>query len=465
VRKGVWNLRVTRIDKLLGIEVYATETAGIGGVIRESVEDFVVEEVLVDGSKAEIEKSAENQVLGASPSRQRYLLCVFVKRNWDTFIAIRNIAGQLGVSQRQVHIAGIKDAKAVTAQHITVENCSMEDALKVNVKDIEIRPLGYVHDKLSPYYILGNNFTIRIKAIKLTESTIKKRITETAKALDNIGGITNFFGHQRFGTSRPITHLVGKAIVEGDFEEAAMLFLANPSANEHPSSRNARTELQSTRDLKQALQNFPKQLRFEKLMLTHLVKKPYDFVGAFKRLPVKLQALFVQAYQSYLFNRFLSERIKNGFSLNKAEVGDYMVNVERSGLPMVKMAKVADTETVAKANELIETGRMRVALPLIGMKQDLSQGIMGQIERRILEKEGIQPENFRVKAMPMISRRGGLRAVLAPISNFKLHGISVFAPNQRARQADLSLMLLRGSYATVFLREIMKPSNPITAGF
>jgi len=458
-------LLIPRIDKLLGIDVYATETAGIGGVIRESVDDFVVEEVLVDGSKAEIEKVAEHEVLGASPSRQRFLLCVLVKRNWDTFIAIKNIARQLGVSQRQIQIAGIKDAKAVTAQHITVESCSMEDASKVNVKDIEIRPVGYVRDKLSPYYLLGNNFTIRIKAIKRSESTIEKRIAETARALDAVGGITNFFGHQRFGTARPITHLVGKALVEGNSKDAAMLFLAKPSVNEHPSSRNARKELQSTRDFKQALKNFPKQLRFEKLMLRHLVEKPDDFIGAFKRLPVKLQGLFVQAYQSYLFNRFLSERIKSGFSLNKAEVGDYVVNVERSGLPMVKVAKVADAETVTAANEAVKAGRMRVALPLIGIKQSLSQGVMGQIERRILEEEGVQPENFRVNAIPVMSGRGGLRAVLAPISNFKSQSISVFAPKQRTHQADLSFMLLRGSYATVFLREIMKPNKLIIAGF
>ena len=34
------------------MEVYATKTEGVGGKIRESVDDFVVEEVLVDGSKA-----------------------------------------------------------------------------------------------------------------------------------------------------------------------------------------------------------------------------------------------------------------------------------------------------------------------------------------------------------------------------------------------------------------------------
>jgi len=458
-------LLVPRIDKLLGINVYATETAGVGGVIRESVEDFVVEEVLVDGSKASIEKTAERRVLGASRSKQRYLLCVLVKRNWDTFIAIRNIAKQLGLSQGQIHTAGIKDAKAVTAQHITVENCSVENAAKVNVKDIEIRPVGYVHDKLSPYYLLGNNFTIRINAIKRSESTAAKRITETTRALDAVGGIPNFFGHQRFGTTRPITHLVGKAIVEGDFEEAAMLYLAKPSVYEHPSSRQARKELQATRDFKQALQNFPRQLRFERLMLSHLVENPSDFVGAFTRLPVKLQALFVQAYQSYLFNRFLSERIKNGFSLNKAEVGDYVVSVERSGLPMVNVAKVAGAETVTEGNQLLKAGRMRVALPLIGLKQRLSQGAMGQIERQILEEEGIRIENFRVNAISKTSGRGGLRAVLAPVQGFKLHVASAFAPHEREHQADLSFMLLRGSYATVLLREIMKPANPIKAGF
>ena len=279
------------------------------------------------------------------------------------------------------------------------------------------------------------------------------------------GGIPNFFGHQRFGTTRPITHLVGKAILEGDFEEAAMLFLAKPSVHEHPSSRSARTELQSTRDFKQALQNFPRQLRFERMMLRHLAEKPDDFAGAFTWLPVKLQALFVQAYQSYLFNRFLSERVKSGFSLNRAEAGDYVVNVERSGLPMVNVAKVVGAEAVTEANERVKAGRMRVALPLIGIKQKPSQGAMGHIERQILEEEGIRTENFRVNEISKVSGRGGLRAVLTPVQGFKLHGTSASAPDQNASQADLSFMLLRGSYATVFLREIMKPENPIKAGF
>jgi tRNA pseudouridine13 synthase len=89
---------------------------------------------------------------------------------------------------------------------------------------------------------------------------------------------------------------------------------------------------------------------------------------------------------------------------------------------------------------------------------------MGRIERQILEEEGIRPESFRVNEISRVGGRGGLRAVLTPISGFKLQGSSV-APDQNGCQVELSFMLMRGSYATVFLREIMKPENPLKAGF
>ena len=455
---------IPEIDKLLGIEVYATKTSGVGGAIREAVDDFVVEEVLVDGSKASVNGVVATKVLGSILRNQRYLLCVLVKRNWDTFIAVKNIARALGIDQARIQFAGIKDAKAVTAQHITVENVSMEDIAKVNVKDIEVRLVGYVREQLSLYYLLGNNFTITIKSIKHPQATVEERVAQTMQELDVIGGIPNFFGHQRFGTTRPITHLVGKALIRGDFGEAAMLFLAKPSVHEHPASRQARQDLQSTGNFKQAAESFPKQLRFERLMLNYLVDNPGDFVGAFQRLPVKLQALFVQAHQSYLFNRFLSVRVKRGLPLNEVVVGGYVVGVERSGLPLTSMAKVATIENLAEVNVQVKAGRMRIALPIVGVKQKLSQGIMGEIENAVLEADDVKTENLRINAISTIGGKGGLRTIVTPIKDFKLLNISP-SVSGKGCQANLSFMLLRGSYATVVLREIMKPSNPITAGF
>jgi tRNA pseudouridine13 synthase len=458
-------LLVPKLERLIGIEVYATYSLGIGGIIRQFVDDFVVEEVLVDGSKAEINQSAKRQVLGSSPVKNRFLLCVLVKRNWDMFQALRLIAEQLGISANYIHFAGIKDAKAVTAQHITVGGVTAEEVQKVQLKDVEIRPIGYFRSKFSSYFLFGNNFHIAIRAISHPKSTIRKRITRTIEELEAIGGVPNFFGHQRFGTTRPITHLVGKAIVKGNFRKAAMLFLAKPSLYEHPESRQAREQLQATQDFKQALKNFPKQLHYERLMLRHLAKKPDDYVGAFRRLPIKLRELFPQAYQSYLFNKFLSRRITCGLPLVRAEVGDYVVNVERSGLPMLTMHKIASVEALTEINKAIEAGKMRLAIPLIGFKQRTSLGVQGEIEKQILEGEGISQEGFKISVMPEITARGELRTAITPLNNFSLNEISEDSANPLKHEAKVSFTLYRGSYATILLRELMKPRNLIKAGF
>ncbi|HEX9262320.1 MAG TPA: tRNA pseudouridine(13) synthase TruD, partial [Candidatus Bathyarchaeia archaeon] len=313
-------------------------------------------------------------------------------------------------------------------------------------------------DALSPFYLLGNKFAITISKLQLATQTVKGAITETLQQLEALGGIPNFFGHQRFGTTRPITHLVGKAVVNGDFKEASMLFLAKPSQHEHPESKQAREELQATFDFEKALQGFPKQLRFERLMLRHLAKDPCDFLGAFQQLPFKLQMLFVQAYQSYLFNRFLSNRIIKGLSLNAAEEGDYVVNVDRAGLPVSKSGKLATESGLSEINAMVNAGRLRVSLPLIGFRQKVSQGVMGKIEERILKSEGVAPERFRIASIPRISGSGELRTVISPIRNFTLRAFE-------EDKAELSFRLFRGSYATMLLREIMKPRNPIAAGF
>jgi tRNA pseudouridine13 synthase len=448
---------VSEIDLQIGLETYVTKTVGICGAIRRAPEDFAVEEVLVDGSKATTKSLPEKPALDASQTRQRFLLCILVKRNWDTFIALRNVAKTLRIEPNRIAIAGIKDAKAITAQYVTIEGISAEEAAQVQYIDIQLHPIGYFHDALSSFYLLGNNFKINVTDIVFSEEIVRKRVAATTAELTSLGGIPNFYGHQRFGTTRAITHLVGKAMVQGNIEDAAMLFLAKPSEHEHPQSREVRAQLQSTHDFKVALQTFPTQLRFERVMLRHLSENPKDFLGAFRWLPLKLRMLFVQAWQSYLFNRFLSARLKAGFSLVKAEAGDFVVSVERSGLPMVKTGNVADLSNLAQVNELIKAGKMRVALPIFGARQRLSGGAMGDLEKKVLNEEGVVAGGFRVPLMPELSAKGELRAAVCPIKNFT----TIVSENQ----ACLEFMLLRGSYATVLLREIMKPKDLVAARF
>lgn len=446
------------VDKLLGMDAYATKTEGIDGRIKESVDDFIVEEVLVDGTKASVTGAVPARVIGSSPTKQHFLLCWMVKRNWDTFIASKNVAGFLGIDQARVQFAGIKDAKAFTAQHITLQGITAEEAAKIDIKGVKIVPIGYIREMISLFYLLGNNFTINTKNISVPEEQAKQRLEDTVKEITQIGGIPNYFGHQRFGTTRPITHLVGKALSQSNFEEATMLFLAKPSIYEHPESRKVRMQLQETHDFKAAAENFPKQLRFERMMLMHLAEKPTDYVGAFQRLPQKLQALFVQAHQSYLFNRFLSERIKRGMPLNEAVVGDFVVGVERSGLPMTSMEKAVTAENLAQINASVKAGKLRVALPIVGIRPKLSGGAMGEVEQEVLASEGLGDKAVWLNELSRAGGKGGLRTVLTPVKDFKLLGVE-------GGCVQTSFMLLRGCYATILLREIMKPQDPVVAGF
>jgi len=226
----------------------------------------------------------------------------------------------------------------------------------------------------------------------------------------------------------------------------------------------AREQLQDTQNFEEALRCFPRQLSYERLMLGHLAKQPRDFVGAFRNLPLKLRKLFVQAYQSFLFNKFLSERITRGIPLDEAQNGDYVINLDNHGLPTTEFMQVT-AQSLQTVNKTLKEGRMRVAIPLIGFKQPPSQGVQGEIEREILEIEKARPQNFYVSFMPEVSAPGELRTSLAPKINLSCEGPSKDSANPPKRKVRLDFTLHRGSYATVVLREFMKPRDLIKAGF
>jgi len=453
-------LKVPKLEKELGMEVYATKTLGIGGKIRQFVEDFTVEEILIDGSKASI--CPENVPLLVGEGK--YLICLLVKRNWDNLLVIREIARKLGLPYKNVHIAGIKDAKAVTAQHISIEGAIPEDIAKVKIEDVILAPLRFSNLKISAFHLYGNKFTITIRDISHTITETQKRIEKTLAELEAFGGIPNFYGHQRFGTIRPITHLVGREIVKGNFEKAAMIYLAKNYDLEHEKARETRKRLMETHDFEWALRNFPRHLKYEILMLKHLVKNSNDYVGAFRKLPLQLRRMFTQAYQSYLFNRFLGERIRREIPFNEPQIGDYVVYVDQKGLP-TQYAKRVESQNLEEMQKAVKEGKMRIAIPLVGYKQPTSSGIQGEIEEEILREEDVKPEDFNVKNMREASAKGELRAALTPLIDFSYEKPCKDSNNPLKKMFKCSFTLQRGSYATVFLRELMKPRNIIKAGF
>jgi len=453
-------LTIPKLERMLGIEAYASQSLGIGGRIRQFTGDFVVEEVLMDGSKAQVSSIETLQPVGGG----RYLIYVLVKQDWDTFLAIKKVARRLGISPKRIQIAGIKDAKAFTAQHISIRGVTPERVSRVRIKDIALYPLRFSDERVYSQLLLGNQFHITIRTISHSSSVIEKRVKNIQNELSSLGGVPNFFGHQRFGTIRPITHIVGKLLVHGDLERAALTFLAKPSPYEHPESREARQQLQDAQDFVEALRYFPTHLKYERLMLVHLAKQSKDFIGAFRKLPSKLRRLFVQAYQSFLFNKFLSQRMKREVDFNDVQVGDYVVHLDKYGLPTIEFEQ-ATAQSLSSVKKALKKGRMQVAIPLIGFKQHPSEGVQGEIEKEILEDENVIPRNFYIPSMSETGAAGRLRTVLVPIPDLSVEEATRDSASSSKRKIRLNFTLHRGSYATVLLREFMKPRNLIKAGF
>ena len=89
---------------------------------------------------------------------------------------------------------------------------------------------------------------------------------------------------------------------------------------------------------------------------------------------------------------------------------------------------------------------------------------MGEIEREVIAQEGIDFETLKLNELSRMGGKGGLRAAVTPIKEFNLQNLSCNSSGE-GLCVQLSFRLFRGSYATVLLREIMKPSDPIAAGF
>ncbi|MDD1749966.1 MAG: tRNA pseudouridine(13) synthase TruD, partial [Methanothrix sp.] len=261
-------------DQALGMDYYITDSPGCGGVIKSTVEDFQVSEVFEE--------------LGYEGGR--YLVLDVEKTNWDMHHLIREMARKLRISQKRFGWAGTKDKRAVTSQRISIMNLDESELTKINLPDLKITVLGRTNRAVGLGDLLGNSFRIKIRELSCPDPAA--RLAAITEEIEKLSGVPNYFGVQRFGDSRPVTHKVGEALVRGTIEEAAFIYLALPFPGELERTRLAREKLWVNRDIPAALKEFPGYLHYELAMLNFLVEHPGDYAHSFDVLSVNLKRLF-----------------------------------------------------------------------------------------------------------------------------------------------------------------------------
>ncbi len=205
----------------------------------------------------------------------------------------------------------------MTTQFISIYDVPPEAVEQVHLAEISLDVVGRSQHALALGSLAGNRFEIVIRDCIAEDLPARvQAATEVASA-----GIPNYYGLQRFGVVRPVTHLVGERILKGDYEDAVTTYIGRAYPREPEAVQRARTHFAETHDARAALADLPPvRMTYERAMANHLVANPGDYAGALRALPPKLLSLLVSAYQSYLFNRALSSRIDAGISLTEPEV-------------------------------------------------------------------------------------------------------------------------------------------------
>ena len=375
------------MERDLGIEGYLTTTPGVDGTVKASAEDFVVEEV------------------STPPLRDadgRFTIARIRVREWETNRLVRQLARSLHISRRRIGYAGTKDKRALTTQLFSFDRVEPGAMASLRLQDVEILETFRASRPLELGDLMGNRFRIVIRGLRTTVAKASETVQETTRQLQAAGGFPNFFGIQRFGSVRPITHQVGRHIVRGEFREAVETYVANPIEGEDPESFEVRAALQASGDVNGALHDYPRNYTFEKAILNHLAVHPNDDVGALRALPLNLLMMFVHAYQSFLYNRILSERMRRGLPIHEPIEGDLVLPADRCGRPDRERVIEVSGDNLERVAARCREGKAWVSAVLYGAQSVLAEGEMGEIERKTIAEEALRPEDFIIPDLPRI---------------------------------------------------------------
>ena len=335
---------------------YLTEAVpGIGGALRAEPEDFRVEELPLYHPCGEGE----------------HLYLAVTKRGLATPQMVKRFASTLGVKARAIGVAGLKDARAVTTQMVSVQGVSAEDIARLRLDEQvqAIQVLGRHRNRLRKGHHAGNVFQVVVRGVRpCAQESVPFILEELSRR-----GVPNFFGPQRQGR-RGQNHVIGAAL----------------------------------------LQDAPRRARLAR----------------------NERSWYVHAYQSFLFNQMLVERIDR---IDRVLVGDWAMKHENGAC--FKVEDEAAEQPRASAFEISPTGL------LFGSRAQLASGEPGALERAALVKWGAAPEALRqgAAACGIRGERRALRVLLRGL-DWSLKGDTL----------TLSFTLPPGGYATSLLRELMK---------
>jgi len=397
---------IPQIDNEIGISVYTTKSSSVQGKIKQNENDFLVKEVLSE------------KAIDSFDNLDGHAVYLLKKSGIDTNHALIDIEKRYGLVLKAL---GLKDAHAQTEQYVYTYK-KLDSLAEIEGKKYSAKRIGFVKKPISKKDMLGNIFEIKVSDLN-----------ESLPSFTDDEKILNFFGYQRFGSKRPITHLVGKSIIKGNYEEAVDYLLNFSSKYDSEKNNQFRKLISERKSESEIIELLPYSMDIERNLLKQL-SKDKDPKNAIRSIPLALRRFYIQAYQSFLFNKTLSLAYEFEEELFLSTVDDVCF----------------DKNSILGKFE--NDPNQRLAIPLIGHSY-YKKSRFDYYIKKILDDELLTPKDFFIKDFQEISVDGGFR------------NASINYLNLNINENLIKFQLSRGSYATIVLREILKPENPLDCGF
>ena len=349
---------------------YSLNHSAIEFHFRQTPRDFVVEELPL------YEFSGDGE----------HLVMFVRKKSLSTLEMVSIIAKYLGIKNKDIGYAGLKDKHAMTKQYISLHK-EHEVALENFSHDnIKILSKTYHNNKLRIGHLKGNRFYIKLKKVNPTSA---QKIDEALKKISNFG-MPNFFGYQRFGNDGD-NHIDGEKIAKGEKKER------NP----------------------------------------------------------KIRKFLISAYQSHLFNLWLSRRLEINTLIQNFEVKELesLLNMPNDELTKMKLQKHPFKLIRGDIMEHYPYGRL---FDFDGSEDDISR----------FNDRGISPTGLLCGKKVKVSTDSAWSIEKEYDDDINTDGARryawVYAEDVEGRfkqveaHYELNFTLPKGSYATVLLEEIAK---------
>lgn len=402
------------------------DVPGIGGVLKATAEDFLVEEIPL-----------------YQPCGEGEHIYLFVeKRGLSSVEMLGVIARHFGVKRSAIGHAGLKDKRAITRQVVSVHapGKTPEDFPELVHPRVGILWADLHANKLKRGHLAGNRFSIKVRGV---DPAAVRPALEALRILERVG-VPNRIGHQRFGYLMN-NHLVGRAIVVGDAKLALDLMLG--PHERAPKGQHVSRAHYGAGEYREAYETWPRMYRAERMAL-HALAAGEDPDEALRCVDPTAASFYVSSFQSAVFNEILNRRVLAG-TLSELIPGDLAFVHKSRAVFAVDEVVAGEPETRRR----LDVFEISASGPMWGSEMPRATGEVDRVEMDALRATAVTPADFaRAAATSLEMLEGDRRPLRIPVRDIEVEG----GMDEQGPYVRCAFELPRGSFATTVMDEVMK---------